>query len=216
MAELNTGDGGGHSKGKKKPHAKKQSTRIDMTPMVDLAFLLLTFFMLTTTFNKPQRMDISMPVPPDEQNEPTKVKENTVTILIGKDNKLFWYQGEFKNDPTQIVKTNYSKDGIRKTLIEKNNKTFDLVSKFEEEFDKKMSLATKEEEKEKIKQELKDTINYIKKDKTNEAVFCIIKAVEEAKYENVVNILDEMTICSMLNFALVDITDQEKKLIETL
>lgn len=216
MAELNTGDsGGGHKKGSKKPHAKKQSTRIDMTPMVDLAFLLLTFFMLTTTFNKPQRMDISMPVPPDEKNEPTKVKENTVTILIGKDNKLFWYEGEFKNDPTQINKTNYSKNGIRKTLIEKNKTTYDLVSKFEEEYKKKIEAA-KDEDKPKIEQELKDTINSIKKDKKNDAVFCIIKAVEESKYENVVNILDEMTICSMLNFALVDITEQEKKLIETL
>ena len=60
MAEVNTGDGGGHGKHDKK-RAKKASTKIDMTPMVDLAFLLLTFFVLTSTFSKPKTMEINFP-----------------------------------------------------------------------------------------------------------------------------------------------------------
>ena len=216
MAELNTGEGGGHSKGKKKPHAKKLSTRIDMTPMVDLAFLLLTFFMLTTTFNKPQKMDINMPVPPEEGTPPTKVNEQTVTVLVGKDNKLFYYQGEFKpDDPSIISKTNYSKDGIRKTLIEKNRPLYDVISKLEIQFKDKINAA-KEDDKKKLEAQLNDTIKWAKHQKEYKGIFVIIKAVEDAKYENIVNILDEMTICSMVNFALVDITDPEKKMIETL
>ena len=57
MAEIAESGGGGLGKGGKK-RAKKQSTRVDMTPMVDLAFLLLTFFVLTSTFSKPKSMEI--------------------------------------------------------------------------------------------------------------------------------------------------------------
>ncbi len=64
MSEINTG-GGQHEKGK----PKKLSTRVDFTPMVDLMFLLLTFFMLATSMIKPQTMEIVMPAKP-----PIKVK----------------------------------------------------------------------------------------------------------------------------------------------
>jgi biopolymer transport protein ExbD len=208
MAELQTGGDEGHKKGKKKVHAKKQSTRIDMTPMVDLAFLLLTFFMLTTTFNKPKVMEINMPVPNDNNTPPTKVEDDiTTTILIGKDNKLFYYEGVFDPlDVSKMKKTDYSKDGIRKTLIEKNKKLYDIISGFEQQFkDGKLN-----------EEQLKDTTNWAKKQKDNRGVFVIIKAVEESNYENIVNILDEMQICSVVNFALVDISEEEKKIIETL
>ena len=208
MAELNTDQGGGHKKGGGKPHAKKQSTRIDMTPMVDLAFLLLTFFMLTTTFNKPKVMEINMPVPNENNTPPTKVEDDiATTILIGKDNKLFYYEGVFDpNDPSKIKKTDYSKDGIRKILIEKNKKLYDVIAGFEQQFaDEKLN-----------EEQLKDTVNWAKKQKDNRGIFVIIKAVDDSNYENIVNILDEMQICSVVNFALVDITEDEKKSIATL
>jgi biopolymer transport protein ExbD len=208
MAELDTGSsGGGHKKGKK-PGAKKLSTRIDMTPMVDLAFLLLTFFMLTTTFNKPKVMEINMPVPNENNAPPTKVEDDiATTILIGKENKLFYYSGVFDaTDPTKIKKSDYSKDGIRKVLIEKNKKLYDVVAGFEQQFkDGKLN-----------EEQLKDTVNWAKKQKDNAGIFVIIKAVEDSNYENIVNILDEMNIVSVVNFALVDITEEEKKAIETL
>ena len=81
MAEIQPKAEGG--KGGKK-RAKKMSTKIDMTPMVDLAFLLLTFFMLTTTFNKPQTMEINMPVK-DNTDNPTELKASkALTVILGK------------------------------------------------------------------------------------------------------------------------------------
>lgn len=117
MAELNTGDGGG--KGKKKVRSKKSNPGVDLTAMVDLAFLLITFFMLTTSLNKPQAMNVPMP---DKENNketpPDKVDENRMmTILIGDNNKILWYLGRFdapKIPPTEAV---FGKNGIRKDLL---------------------------------------------------------------------------------------------------
>ena len=77
-----------------KVRSKKTSTRIDMTPMVDLAFLLLTFFVMTTTLNKPQTMEITMPEKPKEQDKPPVVNEKRVlTLVLGGNNKVYWYLG---------------------------------------------------------------------------------------------------------------------------
>src|SRR3970282_2960406 len=93
MAELNTGDGGGGKGGKVR--SKKANSKVDLTAMVDLAFLLITFFMLTTTLSKPKAMELGLP---DKQDDPTdkpiKVDENrTMTILLGDNNKLVRYVG---------------------------------------------------------------------------------------------------------------------------
>ena len=123
MAEVQQGGGGG--KGDGKIRAKKASTKIDMTPMVDLAFLLLTFFMLTTTFNKPQTMEIIMPEKPKDEKEQPEVNEKKVlTLLLGKNDKIYWYQGI--TDPTVEV-TDFSADGIRKTLLSYNAAVKDLL-----------------------------------------------------------------------------------------
>ncbi len=100
MAELNTG-GGGDKGGKVR--SKKQSTKVDLTAMVDLAFLLITFFMLTTSLSKPLAMDIAKP-DKDEKNKDNKLElreSQTMTILLGKNNKLAWYMGlAGKSTPT--------------------------------------------------------------------------------------------------------------------
>jgi biopolymer transport protein ExbD len=122
MADLEVKDSG---KGKKKGR-KKMSVRVDLTPMVDLAFLLVTFFMLTTTFSKPQTMEINLPV----KDEPGTVKpedENavkaskTITLILGADNKVYWYHGLVNNPIEGPTLTNYSADGLRKMLVEKNS-----------------------------------------------------------------------------------------------
>src|ERR1700740_1157595 len=90
MAEINTG-GGGDKSGKKR--SKKMSTKVDMTPMVDLAFLLITFFMLATTLQKQQIMQLVMPPKiNDKVVDPPELKaSNAITLILGKDDKVYWY-----------------------------------------------------------------------------------------------------------------------------
>ena len=120
MAELNTGDGGG-KKGSKKVRSKKQNSKVDLTAMVDLAFLLITFFMLTTTLSKPQSMNLGLPDKTDDPTvKPQKVDENrTMTILLGDNNKLVRYVGLLETPVAGGTPKDfeYGKDGIRKELL---------------------------------------------------------------------------------------------------
>jgi biopolymer transport protein ExbD len=117
MAELDT-SGGGKNKGGK-VRSKKQSTRVDLTAMVDLAFLLITFFMLTTTLAKPQAMDLAMPDKEKiDQQELTVADNRTMTILLGANNRLEWYMGLVDKPLTPPQVDNFGRNGIRKALIE--------------------------------------------------------------------------------------------------
>jgi biopolymer transport protein ExbD len=119
MAEVSQGGGGGGHKKGGKVRAKKASTKIDMTPMVDLAFLLLTFFMLTTTFNKPQTMEITMPEKPKAEDKLPEVNEKkVVTLILGANDKVYWYNGI--TDP-EVKVTDFSPNGIRKVLLTQNS-----------------------------------------------------------------------------------------------
>lgn len=125
MAELNTGDGGG-KKGDKKVRSKKQNSRVDLTAMVDLAFLLITFFMLTTTLSKPQSMNLGLPDKTDDPTvKPQKVDENrTMTILLGDNNKLVRYVGLLATPVSGGAPKDfaYGKDGIRQELLIRKEK----------------------------------------------------------------------------------------------
>ena len=121
MAEVNSGEGG--KKGGKK-RGKKVSTKIDMTPMVDLAFLLITFFMLTTTFSKPQTMEVNMP-DKTENNEQQPLKESkALTIILGEGDKVYYFTG-LTNPKVEV--TDYSSQGIRQVLLQKNKQIKDMV-----------------------------------------------------------------------------------------
>jgi biopolymer transport protein ExbD len=166
MAEL--GGGGGDKKKGGKVRVKKSSTRIDMTPMVDLAFLLLTFFVMTTTLNKPQAMQINMPDKPKEDDKPPEVNEkNVLTLIMGDNDKIYWYMG-ITNPEVKV--TDFSATGIRKILQEKKAELPKLV--------------------------------------------VLIKSLDEARYKNMVDIMDEMNISGGLRAALVEITDTDKDLVK--
>ena len=121
MAELNTGGGDKD----KKVRSKKQNAGVDLTAMVDLAFLLITFFMLTTSMNKPQSMNLAMPDKSEEakKEDKTKVDENrTMTVLIGADNKIKWYMGMPHEPLVGPTDSSYGQNGIRKVIMENTKK----------------------------------------------------------------------------------------------
>ncbi len=128
MAEMDTSSGGGHKKGPGVKKGKKLSTRIDLTPMVDLGFLLITFFMFTTTMAKPKTMEINMPYkdPNMKEDEQSKVKESTaLTILLSKNHRIYYYEGigsDAANPPKLEATTFKEKGGIRDEIIAKEAK----------------------------------------------------------------------------------------------
>ncbi|HOJ37169.1 MAG TPA: biopolymer transporter ExbD [Ignavibacteriales bacterium] len=200
MADIDTSQQGGHKKGGKK-RGKKLSTRIDMAPMVDVIFLLLTFFMLTTTFSKPQAMQLNMPVKADETTEKKEqdVKaSNALTVILGPENKIYYYEG-LATKPEDIKTTDYSAEGIRKILLKKKREIGE-------------DLAARDRLIEEAKKAGKDpsTIKKIWK------LVVLIKPMDDSNYKNMVDILDEMNICAVSRYAIVDVTPQELDLIKKL
>ena len=121
MAELDTSGGGHKKKGPGVKKGKKLSTRVDLTPMVDLGFLLITFFIFTTTMSQPTALKLLMPddkVKPEEQN---KAKESgALTILMGADNHVYYYEGQLKPDASNFLSASYNgENSIRDVIMKK-------------------------------------------------------------------------------------------------
>jgi biopolymer transport protein ExbD len=209
MAEIDGGGGGGKHKGGKK-RGKKLSTRVDFTPMVDLGFLLITFFMLTTSMNKPQTMEINMPVKEDEvkPEDESKVKASqAITLLLAKNDKVVYYFiNEKTGEPEQPIEESFSKDGIRKVLMAENKKRNPQVDSIKVYKDQLNSGIITEDE-------YKSHVFDIKSNKN--ALIVIIKASDDSRYKNLVDILDEMLICNIGRYAVVDITDIEIEMLKS-
>lgn len=178
MAAEVGGDSGGKKKGKK-GRKKGKMPRIDMTPLVDLGFLLLTFFILTTTMSTPTTMPVVVPPKIKEnqkdQVDPPKIQESRLmTILLGKQDRVYYYigSGQDEKKPPEMQLTGFSKSGekgIRQAIINqiKAVRENPLISE---------------------------------KDKS---VMILIKPMDDSKYKNMVDILDEMNILQQKNYALV-------------
>lgn len=118
MAEMDTSGGGGHKKGPGVKKGKKLSTRVDLTPMVDLGFLLITFFVFTTTISQPTAMRLALPDDKVKDEDQNKIKQSgALTLLLGKDNNVFYYEGELLPDASNFKASNF-KD-IRKVIMDK-------------------------------------------------------------------------------------------------
>jgi len=117
MAQMETSDSGG-GKHKGGVRSKKMSTRVDLTPMVDLAFLLITFFMLTTTMNKPKAMQLNMPKKTDIPEDKQDVGEcQVLNVLLDTLDAVWYYDGLAV---AGLQKTSFSgEDGIRKVIMKK-------------------------------------------------------------------------------------------------
>lgn len=196
-----------HRIGSKKSRSKKLSTRVDFTPMVDLGFLLITFFMLATNLNKPQTMEIALPSRDKlNQEDQTRVKASkAITILLGKDNKVYYYEGTRENNVDPVLnQTNFSPSGLRHYLIQRN---FDVMVKVRNlKIEKEIKKLSQEEyEKRRIE---------ITKDKN--APIVLIKATDDSVYRNLIDVLDEMAICSIDRYAIAEISPFDLDLIAKL
>lgn len=193
--------------GKKRP--KKHSTHIDMTPMVDLMCLLITFFMLTTAFSKPKVMEIVLPekIRKNEKVEPPKIADSrTLNIILGPNDKVYWYPG--KPDPNALVplqETDFSATGIRQVLLDRNRALFKKIEQFEKDV-----ISGKLE----IKQDsLQSAIRQLKKDDDTGPIV-LIKFYKKARYKNLVDIIDEMSIVGIARYIITDINWIEDNMVE--
>ncbi len=208
MAELAQDDGGGKKGGKKRP--KRGPARIDMTPMVDLGFLLLTFFVLTSTFAKPKVMSLVYPAKEEKEKPPTdENKVNNAITFIVSDDRLFYYKGEFypegnaKGKPaTELTETDFGPTGIRKLLADENkfvlNKKLELDGKLQR---KQISDSIHHKE-----------LNNAKKDP--KALKVLVKTDMKAKTRNFIDVIDELYIASIGVIAPVDIMNSEQALLD--
>lgn len=110
--------GGGHKKGPGVKKSKKLSTRVDLTPMVDLGFLLITFFIFTTTMSQPTAKKLNLPKDTDEKDQ-NKLKESAaLTVMPAKHNQVYYYEGL---DPSKIQSSNIK--AIRDVILDKKRRT---------------------------------------------------------------------------------------------
>lgn len=162
----------------------KPTPRVDLTPMVDLAFLLITFFMFTTTMSKPKAMQLQMPFDDEELKEEDKnkiKKDEALTVLLSKDHRVYYYEG-IGDDPTNPpnVQVTYFKDneGIRDVIINKKKAISSLISSGVLTPDDKLTV--------------------------------IIKPDVTSTTDDLIDILDEMAINAVPVYAVVDMTDVDK------
>jgi biopolymer transport protein ExbD len=119
MAEMDTSSGGGHKKGPGVKKGKKLSTRVDLTPMVDLGFLLITFFIFTTTMSQPTAMKLFLPKDVDKPDEQNKLKESAaLTVMPSKADQVYYYEGL---DPSKIQASTFR--AIRDVILDKKRRT---------------------------------------------------------------------------------------------
>ncbi len=195
-----------------KKRAKRIIPHMDMTPMVDLMMLLITFFMLTTSMSKPKVMDITLPdkvTDPKNQQAPKISASRTLNILLGPDNRLFWYPGAVKpeeyNNLPPLFETDFSPDGVRKLLLDRNRALFKKINDFNQQVIRGEIRITQDS--------VQGAIRVLKNlDDTGPIV--LIKAYKAANYGNFVDILDEMNICGIARYTFVDIAWYEEKMVE--
>lgn len=202
MAEMNTNSNHGGNKKKGKP--SKTVLRVDFTPMVDMNMLMITFFMFCTTLAAPQVMDIVMPTKNVEEINSTQTPESTtVTLLLSANDEIFYYWGKPKYDtPNFLQKTTLNADGLRIVLLEKNQVIAQQVKELKQKRYKK-----------EISEELFDTkLSELRKSK--ESITVIVKPTANSTYNTLVKTLDEMQICSVAKYAIVDVEAGDRFLIE--
>jgi biopolymer transport protein ExbD len=199
MASIEGGGDSGHKKGPGVKKAKKLSTRVDMTPMVDLGFLLITFFIFTATMSSPTTLDLNMPKDTEDDKDQTKVKQSgALTIMLGKNDQVYYYEGELLPENASAIFKQTTFKGIRDEIIKKKKS---VIANYV------TNAACETKAREKGKPDPRAAC-------VDEDFVVVIKPNDDATYKNTVDILDEMTINQVRRFAMVKISDTEKELIK--
>jgi biopolymer transport protein ExbD len=207
MAEVNTDSGGGGGKHGKKGRKKGGNPRVDMTPMVDLAFLLLTFFVLTSNLNKSKTMEMKMPKDVKDTNT-TKVNEKmAVTLLLdgNKAGKIYYYTGKL-DENTQLFETSLDpKKGLRSYVAERNSQVIAETKELRVRFKKgEMNDSTFK----RLKSDIQSKYSKV-------SPFFIVKWGGDARYGDIINTIDELKICDVEKYALTPITRVELEALST-
>ena len=209
MASIDeSGGGGGHKKGPGVKKAKKLSTAVDMTPMVDLGFLLITFFIFTTTMSSPTTMQLFMPKDTKDEDLNKAKESGALTIMLGKNNVVYVYRGQLLPDASNFHTTTFK--GIRDTIIAMKK---DVINAHVHD-----AGCTKIQEEAKtgnpnVKPPILPDPNWEKACLDKDLVI-VIKPDEDATYKNTIDILDEMAISAIKRYAMVDLFPAEKELIK--
>ena len=194
MADIDVSGDSGHKKGPGVKKAKKLSTRVDMTPMVDLGFLLITFFIFTATMSTPNTMGLIMPKDEKKPEDLTEVKQSgALTIMMGTGNQVYYYEGELSPTGDNFKSTTFKE--IRDVIIQKKK---DVIASHRHDAGC---------------QKIWDKNNGDQNSCRDKDLVVIIKPNENATYKNAVDMLDEMTINDIKRFALIDITPNENQLV---
>jgi biopolymer transport protein ExbD len=208
---------------------KKMSVRVDFTPMVDMMMLLITFFMLCTSLSKPQAMQLSMPSNDEnmskEDKSVTKASQ-TITLYLASDDKLYYVEGlpDYEN-PDCVKETTWGKDGVRKLLIEHITEDgFSPVAKVmmaKKKLDEKRAQLGDKMKKEDYEKMLSDIRNgkseeFIAEygEKGMQTLTVIIKPTDVSTYDNMVQALDEMLVCSIGKYVIDKVNEDDQKLLE--
>lgn len=199
---MDTGEDVSHKKGPGVKKAKKLSTRVDMTPMVDLGFLLITFFIYTTTMSLPKALDLRVPKDTDKPKEQNEAKESgALTIMLGKKNQVYYYMGQLKVDASENNFKQTTFKEVRQIIIDKKK---DVISRHVHS-----TLCKDKQDNAK-----KDGDPNWEKACEDMDFVVIIKPNADATYKNMVDILDEMTINRVKTYAIVKILEDEVALIK--
>lgn len=200
MAAIDTNTNNGS---KRKGQPTKLNLKVDFTPMVDMNMLLITFFMFCTTLATPKVMDVIMPTKEIDPDNPTLSPESrTLTLLLSESGKVFYYWGIPDYEDKSTLKETSVDAGLRSILLERNTS---ITAQANELKEKKRNKQITEEE-------FKAGISEIKKSKEN--LIVIVKPTDKSNYSSLVKTLDEMQICNIGRYAIVNVDDGDKFLLE--
>lgn len=179
---------------------KSHLLKLDMTPMVDLAFLLLTFFVLAASLAKPKTLEIIYPM--DGISSPVNEKLVTTLLLGEKPGEIAYYRGLFDVDTTKLISTDFSSRGLRSFLSDLNKEAMLAIS------DLQNQRVTGQISDESYNAQYRQIVGQ------KNAPVVVIKTMKGTKYSNVIAAVDELNIADVRKRVIQDMSEQESVLLK--